>query len=435
MAKTKKASPADASSARPWPASSVAMRAVEDLVPYARNARQHSAEQVAQLARSIETFGWTIPVLVAEDGTLIAGHGRLLAAAQLGIAEVPTMVARGWTDEMRRAYTLADNRLAENATWDDALLAEELRDLGLAWDPVGLLGFSEKDLERLIRFGGNAGLGDPEEVPEVEAQAVSLPGDIWILGDHRIACGSSTDPETVTAVLAGEVPHLMVTDPPYGVEYDPKWRAKAGINKNKSKMGEVLNDDRADWREAWALFPGDVAYVWHAGLFAGVVHSSLEAVGFQVRSQIIWAKDRFALSRGDYHWHHEPGWYAVRKGRKAHWNSDRSQHTLWTINARDDSGVGHGTQKPIECMKRPIDHNSAPGDGVYEPFAGSGTTIIAGEITGRRVFAIELNPLYVDVAVRRWQTFTGRGAVLESSGAPFDAVAKDRAAQASAAVP
>jgi DNA modification methylase len=218
----------------------------------------------------------------------------------------------------------------------------------------------------------------------------------------------------------------MVTDPPYGVKYDPKWRAEAGVNKNKAKLGEVLNDDRADWREAWELFPGDVAYVWHAGLFAKIVQESLEAVGFEVRSQIVWAKDRFALSRGHYHWQHEPCWYAVRG--KAHWSGDRSQATLWEIKSRDDNGVGHGTQKPVECMRRPIENNSEPGDAVYEPFSGSGTTIIAGEMTGRRVFAIELNPAYVDVAVRRWQTFTGNAAVLEGSGGVFADVAAERQA-------
>ncbi len=216
----------------------------------------------------------------------------------------------------------------------------------------------------------------------------------------------------------------MVTDPPYGVEYDPEWRAKAGINKNKAKMGVVLNDDRADWRETWALFPGEVAYIWHGGLHAATVADSLTVSGFTIRSQIIWAKDRFALSRGHYHWQHEPCWYAVKGA--GHWSGDRKQSTVWEIPSRDDSGVGHGTQKPVECMKRPIENNSKPGDAVYEPFSGSGTTIIAGEMTGRRVFAIELNPVYVDVAVRRWESFTGRAAMHEETGRSFDETARDR---------
>ena len=212
----------------------------------------------------------------------------------------------------------------------------------------------------------------------------------------------------------GGVPHLMVTDPPYGVEYDP-----TRTSENPLKAGKVLNDDRADWREAWALFPGDVAYVWHASMFTHTVLESLESCGFEHRAMIIWGKDRFTLGRGHYHWRHEPAWYVVKKGATGHWNGDRSQDTLWEIKAREDGGHGHGTQKPIECMKRPIENNSKPGDGVYEPFSGSGTTIIAAEQTGRRCYAMELSPNYVDVAVRRWQNFTGKRAVLESTGHPF----------------
>lgn len=245
---------------------------------------------------------------------------------------------------------------------------------------------------------------------------------------HRIACGSSTDPVTVARVLAGAKPHLMVTDPPYGVEYDANWRERAGINTSGAATGKVLNDDNADWRDAWALFPGDVAYVWHAGLFAGVVVDSLTACGFQPRSQIIWAKSQMVMSRGDYHWQHEPCWYAVRKGKVGHYDGGRKQTTLWSIDKPQKSETGHSTQKPIECMKRPIENNSSPGQAVYEPFSGSGTTIIAGEMTGRSVYAIELNPAYVDVAVTRWQDFTGERAVLESTGQAFDEIKAERLA-------
>jgi DNA modification methylase len=240
------------------------------------------------------------------------------------------------------------------------------------------------------------------------------------MGNHRIVCGDCTDADVVGKALNGIKPHLMVTDPPYGVEYDPEWRSKAGINKNKAKMGVVLNDDRADWRETWALFPGEVAYIWHGGLHAATVADSLVACGFSIRSQIIWSKDRFALSRGHYHWQHEPCWYAVKGA--GHWAGDRKQATVWNIPARDDSGVGHGTQKPVECMKRPIENNSSPGQAVYEPFSGSGTTIIAGEMTGRHIHACELNPAYVDVAVTRWQDFTGNKAILEATGQTFSEV-------------
>jgi DNA modification methylase len=191
-------------------------------------------------------------------------------------------------------------------------------------------------------------------------------------------------------------------------------------------MGKVLNDDRADWREAWALFKGDVAYVWHAGLFTGIVADSLIACDFQLRSQIIWTKDRFALSRGDYHWQHEPCWYVVRRGAKGHYEGGRGQSTRWDIPARDDEGLGHGTQKPVECMRRPIENNSQDGEAVYEPFSGSGTTIIAAELTSRRCLAIELDPGYVDVAVNRWQAFTGADARLEETRETFAEVGAAR---------
>ncbi len=213
-------------------------------------------------------------------------------------------------------------------------------------------------------------------------------------------------------MLGGVQPHLMVTDPPYGVEYDPTWRAAAGVNKNKQRLGKVANDNRADWRDAWALFPGSVAYVWHAGRYASTVQDSLTAAGFDVRSQIIWAKDRFALSRGHYHWQHEPCWYAVRNG-PANWVGDRKQSTLWNIPAREGKGFEHGTQKPVECMRRPIENNSSAGQAVYEPFSGSGTTIIAAEISGRSCHAIELLSQYVDVAIERWEAFTGEQARLD----------------------
>jgi DNA modification methylase len=407
-----------------WPASKVEMRPVAELVPYVRNARTHPPEQIDQIAASMERFGFTIPMLVAEDGTVIAGHGRLMAAAQLGLAEVPVMVARGWSEEDRRLYTLADNRLAETSEWDPEMLRLELDELrdDFDLDDLSAIGFSEDEIAALlpsamIEIG--AGLTDPDDVPEVPLAAATRPGDLWILGDHRIICGSSTDASAVAALLAGVKPHLMVTDPPYGVEYDPSWREKAGVAGKGLAKGKVLNDDRADWREAWALFPGDVAYVWHAGLFAGVVGESLIASGFKLRSQIIWDKGQLVLSRGDYHWQHEPCWYAVRDGKTGHWSGDRKQVTVWPIDKPRKSETGHGTQKPIDCMKRPIENNSQPGNAIYEPFSGSGTTSIAAEMTGRRCFAVELNPAYVDVAVIRWQDFTGRDAVHAATGQRF----------------
>jgi DNA modification methylase len=406
-----------------WPADKVERWPITKLIPHPRNARTHSEEQVSQIAASIREWGWTNPILVTEKGSIIAGHGRVLGARKLGLADVPVMVARGWSKAQIQAYALADNKLALNAGWDEAMLALEIGELQELGFDIGLIGFTDTEIAALSE--NTVGLTDPDETPEVPANPVSVPGDLWLLGKHRLLCGDSTTTADVEKVLGPVRPHLMVTDPPYGVDYDPTWRATAGVNHNTKKLGKVANDDRADWREAWALFPGAVAYVWHAGRYASTVQRSLESVGFEVRAQIIWAKDRFALSRGHYHWQHEPALYCVRDG-SASWTGDRKQSTLWQIPAREGQGFEHGTQKPVECMKRPIENNSSPGQAVYEPFSGSGTTIIAAEITGRSCHAIELLPQYVDVTVERWQAFTGETARLEAGNRTFAAVAAKR---------
>jgi DNA modification methylase len=401
--------------------------AVDSLTPYERNARTHSEVQVAQIAAAIKEWGWTNPILADEKGSIIAGHGRLLAAKSLGMDTVPVIRLTGLSAAQKRALVLADNKLAENAGWDIALLSAELDALDDEGFNLGLIGFSGDELEALFAPKATDGLTDPDEVPAVPETPVSVLGDVWVLGDkHRLICGDSTDALVVEKVLAGVKPHLMVTDPPYGVEYDPDWRNKA-LRADGSKVGAratgvVLNDDRADWREAWVLFPGEVAYVWCAGTKSHVVALSLEACGFEMRSLIVWGKHRFVIGRSHYHEQKEPCWYAVKKGGTGHWQGDRSQSTLWTIE-HNKSETGHGTQKPVEAMRRPIENNSSPGQAVYEPFSGSGTTIIAAEMTGRLCHAIELNPAYVDVAVRRWQEFSGGTAVLEGDGRSFDEVA------------
>jgi len=400
-------------------------RATEALIPYARNARTHSEAQVAKIAGSIREFGFTNPVLVDGTNGIIAGHGRVLAARLLGLAQVPVIELAHLSETQRKAYILADNQLALAAGWDKDLLALEvgdLNDLGLDLD---LLGFSAGEIDDLLRRRD----ADPDEdlVPEPPAVPVSRPGDLWLLGAHRLLCGDATSAADVARLLGGVRPHLMVTDPPYGVNYDPDWRNRAGLSTTK-RTGKVANDDRADWREAWALFPGDVAYVWHGALHATTVAASLTASGFGIRSQIIWAKERLVLSRGDYHWQHEPCLYAVRSKAKGHWSGDRTQTTLWQIASRDqDAATVHGTQKPVECMRRPMLNNASPGQAVYEPFSGSGTTLIAAEATGRVGLAMELDPAYVDVAVLRWQAFTGQDAVLEGWGQSCAAVRADRA--------
>lgn len=424
------------------PAPKISLRKIDDLQPDPRNARTHSADQIAQLVASIDRWGWTNPILA--DDLVRAGHGRLAAAteiyrsgrrihmapgkdrggAQLPPDTVPVIDCSGWTEEERTAYGLADNQLALQAGWDETLLAEQIRELQGADFEIDLLGFDSDALDALLLPAAEEAAEDP--TPLAPEEPVSQLGDCWQLGAHLIRCGSSTDPEAVAALLDGESPHLMVTDPPYGVEYDASWREESGLNRKGAATGKVLNDDKADWREAWALFGGDVAYVWHGGLHAHTVAESLTASGFELRSQIIWDKGQMVISRGDYHWEHEPCWYAVRKGRTGHYNGDRKQTTVWKIAKPSSSETGHSTQKPIECMERPIRNNSKRGDAIYEPFSGSGTTIIAAERTGRRCFAMELNPAYVDVAVARWAQLTGRDAVLVGDGRTFAEVARER---------
>ena len=408
--------PANALQLEQWP--------ISRLVEYERNPRKND-DVVDRMAQAIMEFGFRIPIVARSDGLVVDGHLRLKAARVLGLDTVPVVLADELSETQIKAFRLLANQSANWAEWDELLLSAELNDL-LAEDyDLSLIGFDDAELETLL-----AGEVDPEtasregedDVPEAPETPISRPGDLWVLGKHRLLCGDATVATDVERVLGDVQPLLMVTDPPYGVEYDPGWRNKAGAAATR-RTGKVLNDDRADWREAWALFPGDVAYVWHGALHATTVADSLEASGFNIRSQIIWAKDRLVLSRGDYHWQHEPCLYAVKKTGKGHWAGDRKQTTLWQIANKDqDAETVHGTQKPVECMRRPILNNSSPGQAVYEPFMGSGTTLIAAETTGRVCYGIELNPAYVDVAVERWQQFTGKDAVLSGSRETFNRI-------------
>lgn len=413
-------------------AETIERRQVADLVPYARNSRVHSPESVSQLAAGMREFGWTTPILIDEKDGIIAGHGRVMAAQKLKLPEVPVIVARGWSDEKKRAYVIWDNKSSELSSFDKDILRVELSDLqGVGFD-LSLTGFSSLELRGI--FATQDGNTDPDEVPDAPAAPVSVPGDLWRLGEHWLVCGDCTDKTTVEAVLGGAKPHLMVTDPPYGVNYNPNWRNEAFKDeapRAKGKrfgraVGEVLNDGRADWREAWCLFPGEVAYVWHGHLQGQVVGPSLEAAGFELRAAMIWNKTSMAIGRGHYHWKHEACFYAVRKGGTGHWAGDRKQNTVWDIDHRK-SETGHGTQKPVEAMARPLRNNSQPGDHVYEPFSGSGTTIIACQMNKRIAHAIELNPAYVDVAVTRFAAFSGLQPILAETGETFEQVKARRA--------
>ena len=398
-------------------------------VPYFRNPRKND-QAVERMAASIHEFGFKVPILARSDGEVVDGHLRLKAAHKLGLAEVPVILCDEWTEAQVKAFRLMVNQSANWANWDEKLVALELEDLKALDFDLSLTGFDPVDLDGFL-FGEVDEGSESEVISEPPLQPVTLTGDRWLCGSHRVLCGDSTSAEAVSILFGSAQPVLMVTDPPYGVDYDPNWRERAGLGKQR-QTGTVANDQQVDWSRAYRLFPGSVAYVWHAGVHAAEVAAGLDSAGFRIRSQIIWAKQHFALSRGDYHWQHEPCWYAVREGKSANWNGDRTQSTLWQVanlnpfGGSQEEATGHGTQKPVELMRRPILNNSTTGDVVYDPFLGSGTTLIAAHRTDRICMALDIDPAYVDVAVKRWQKLTGLTAVLASDGREFDQVAAER---------
>lgn len=402
------------------------------LVEYARNPRKND-EQIDRMVGAITEFGFRIPIVARSDGLIIDGHLRLKAAKKLGMTEVPVALADDLTEAQIKAFRLLANRSATWAQWDKDLLTLELLDLdGLGFD-LNLTGFDPEELEFYTETSSGEGNTDPDDVPETPLHPVTLPGDVWVLGRHRLACGDSTDPDTVKLVLQGVRPLLLVTDPPYGVDYDPADRGKARNADGKllsvgmkRAVGKVQNDDIAHWQKAYELFPGDVAYVWHAAINPAAAQGDLEAAGFEVRMQIIWAKSAIVVSRGHYHMQHEPCYYAVRKGKTGNWKGDRKQSTLWQIDKAPKNETGHSTQKPVECMLRPVENNSSPGQAIYDPFAGSGTTIIAAEMSGRAAVCVEIVPAFVDVCIKRYEAFTLTEAVLESTGETFAEMALRR---------
>lgn len=373
---------------------------IKTVIPYEFNNRKHNETQVNRIANSIKEFGYNQPIVVDEDNIILVGHGRLHASLKLGLKQVPVLKKTGLTESQKKAYRILDNKLQNDSEWDFDNLTLELdflEDNGFDLPSWGLdelrLGDDEEEVKE-----------DDFEGCENEETFIKL-GDLIELGRHRVLCGDSTNAEHVEELLNGAKPVLMVTDPPYGVEYDPSWRQEAGVSNNAKKMGKVQNDHRTDWGDAYKNFNSQVAYVWHSGRYAKEFQISIEEAGFEIVAQIIWNKERFALGRGDYHWKHEPCWYAVKNGETHNWQGARDQSTVWDINSREDSGNGHGTQKPIECMARPIRNNSQKGDNICDPFLGSGTTLIACEQLNRTCYGIEIEPKYCHVIINRYYKY------------------------------
>ena len=404
------------------------------LVPYARNSRTHSVEQIAQIAASIREFGFTNPVLIDARGGIVAGHGRVQAAQSLGLGTVPCLRLENLTEAQIRAYVIADNRLAENAGWDDAILADELRALQAEDFDIGLLGFNDDELAGML-FEAPAPKSGEDDVPNPADTAISQPGDLWILGAHRLLCGDSCKPADVDLLMGGALADMAFTDPPYGVDYangtahDSLVRAGKTHQRHRAIENDALSDadQTAFWlaafqRLAAALRPGAAYYVCspQGGRMMMMMMQQMCLAGIPQRHEIIWLKNSLVLGRADYHYKHEPILYGWKEGAGHTWYGDRSQTSVWEFNKPQKSEL-HPTMKPVELVERALDNSSKVGDVVLDLFGGSGTTLIAAEKTGRACRMMELDRHYSDVIVRRWQQYTGKRAVHAVTGEPFPA--------------
>lgn len=355
------------------------------------NPRTITDAKFQALIKSVKDFPQMLeasPIAFKTGYVVLGGNMRLRACKAAGIKQVPAIDLSHLTPDQQREFVIKDN--VGFGEWDwEAIQAD--------WPEAEEWGLDIPDKFKVLPEAGE----DDYEMPDLIETDIVL-GDLFEIGEHRLLCGDSTDSDAVGELLNGKEPYLMVTDPPYGVVYDANWRNEAeradGSKIGASAIGKVSNDDNADWTEAWALSPSKVAYVYHAGVFSGTVQKSLYDCDFLVRSQIIWVKSNFAISRADYHWKHEPCWYAVKKGNKGNWASDRKQTTVWEIAKPTKSETGHSTQKPVECMAKPIGNHD--GD-VYDPFLGSGTTMVAAHQLNRKCYGMELDPKYCQVIIDR----------------------------------
>jgi DNA modification methylase len=395
----------------------IVLKDISKLKDYEKNARVHSPEQIKQIMHSVSIFGFNDPIEISENNVIISGHARVAAAKALGLTQVPTIVHSHLNEENRIAYALAANKIALGSSWDVDILKNELESLKDIDFDLKLTGFNDDELSNLF-FEEVNGLVDDDSCPEIPEEAVTCLGEVWTLGNHRLLCGDSTVATDVERLLNGELPNTMITDPPYGVKLDMSWRDKANKDGAKNNKNVIQNDDRADWYDAYVLFPGNIAYVWHASRFTDVVMENLRDAGFDVKQQIIWNKGNFIFGRSNYHWKHEPCWYAVKKGAVSNWKGDRKQTTVWdcaspnrSISGSKDDKTAHPTQKPVELFERSIAHHTNPGEYVYDPFAGSGTIMIAAEKTQRRALMMELDPKYATMLIKRYEIFTGKKAV------------------------
>ena len=400
---------------------------LDRLIPHARNARTHSDAQVAQIAGSIAEFGFVNPVLVGDDGVIVAGHGRIMAARKLGLEQAPVIVLAHLSPTQRRALMIADNQIASNSGWDDEMLAAELAALKEEEFDLDLLGFDDADLDRLLAETIEASEAS-DEAPEPPAVPISRPGDVWICGEHRVICGDATVLGDVELVLDGELADMTFCDPPYNVNY-----ANSAQDKQRGKDRAILNDALGENFGAF-LYDASVniltvtkgaVYICMSSSELDRLQKAFREAGGKWSTFVIWAKNTFTLGRADYQRQYEPILYGWKDGADHYWCGARDQGDVWFVDKPHKNDL-HPTMKPVALVERAIRNSSKSRDIVLDTFGGSGTTMIACENTSRRARLIELDPKYVDVIVTRWQNLTGGTAMLAGSGESFSDLAKVR---------
>jgi DNA modification methylase len=390
------------------------------LVPYARNSRTHSPEQVAQIAGSIREFGFTNPVLVDAENGIIAGHGRIMAAQKLGLERVPCIRLGYLTESQKRAYIIADNKLALNAGWDFEMLKVEVMELQADDFDVSLLGFDDLEMADLLA-DPTEGETDADDVPDVPPDPVTVLGDVWVMGKHRLMCGDSTSIDAVEKLMAGSKADMVFTDPPYGVDYD-------GGHAVKGKRREKLaNDATADIYSdvlpmAYAASKDSASlYLWFSDSKSAAVTAAVTAAGYEVRNTLIWNKNmaQFGAIGAQYKSKHEPCLYCFKSGSPPFWQGPNNEVSVWDVK-RESKNEFHPTQKPTELAERAFANSCPPAGVVLDLFGGSGSTLVACEKTGRVSRTMELSQPYCDVIITRWQAFTGKQAIHEATGKTFD---------------
>jgi DNA modification methylase len=398
---------------------------LDKLVPYSKNPRTHSDAQIAQIAASIRAFGFNSPILVDSGAGIIAGRGRFLAARELRLKEVPVIVLDHLTETQKRAYMIADNQLALNAGWDEELLQLELAALQEEDFNINLIGFDDERLAQLLADQEVAeGLTDEDAAPELPRSPVSTLADLWVLDSHRLLVGDATVAADVQRLMGGDSADCVFSDPPYNTDYEGYTEDRLKIQNDQMSASQFKRFLRNSFNSFQsAVKPGASLYICHSSYWQR--QNALEMAGFEVRCQIIWAKNTFAWGFGRYKFQHEPIFYCHVRGQKDPWYGDKSQSTLWAQNKPAANRL-HPTMKPVELVERALVNSSKAGDIVVDLFGGSGSTLIGCERRGRKARLMEVDPKYADVVVRRWQEYTGKQALLDGDGRSFDEIAQER---------